>query len=363
MRGPSDGGQARQGRSCGAGATGARVAIGQEETEHIMPKHIARLLAILGAALVLTVIARSFLVPDSFYQFGHYRANSVVEIAAREPAFQGAAYCEGCHAERHAEWSGNNHKSVACETCHGAAKGHPDNGKLPVPADTVALCTLCHEAMPGRPKTQPQVVVAKHAADQPCKTCHNSHAPKIAAVAAKVTGDVVAGQKLADADCASCHGAKGISPNDTWPSLAGQNAAYLVRIMSAYKSGAQEDVIMTPLAKALSDADIRNLAAFYAGLSCVDRSAAAPSGADVEAGKVLAKNCAACHGETGVGTNPAWPNFAGQKAGYLVNVLKAFRGGLRKDPTMASVVRGLSDADINNLAAFYAVQSCQPTKK
>jgi len=92
-------------------------------------------------------------------------------------------------------------------------------------------------------------------------------------------------------------------------------------------------------------------------------AAAAPPPADVEAGKVLAKNCAACHGETGIGTNPAWPNFAGQKAGYLVNVLKAFRGGIRKDPMMASVVRGLSDADINNLAAYYASQRCQPTKK
>jgi cytochrome c553 len=327
-----------------------------------MPKHITRLLTLMGAALVLALIARWFLIPDSFYRFGHFRANSVTEIAAREPAFQGAGYCATCHSERHAEWSANNHKSVACETCHGAAKGHPENGKLPIPADTVALCTLCHEAMPGRPPTQPQVVVAQHAANQQCKTCHNAHTPKIAAVVAKVEGDVAAGRKRADEQCASCHGAKGISPNDTWPSLGGQNAAYLVRIMSAYKSGDQQDVIMTPLAQALSDADIRNLAAYYAGLSCVDR-AAAPAGANIEAGKVLARNCAACHGETGVGTNPAWPNFAGQKAGYLVNVLKAFRGGLRKDPTMAGVVRGLSDADITNLAAYYATQSCQPTKK
>jgi cytochrome c553 len=43
-----------------------------------------------------------------------------------------------------------------------------------------------------------------------------------------------------------------------------------------------------------------------------------------------------------------------------VNVLKAFRGGLRKDPMMAAVVRGLSDADIDHLAAYYAGQSCRP---
>jgi len=328
-----------------------------------MPKHIARLLTLLGVALVLALVVRYFLVPDSFYRFGHFRANAVPQIASKVPVFQGAAYCADCHDERHAQWSAGSHKSVACETCHGAALGHPDNGKLPIPTDTVALCTLCHEAMAGRPKTQPQIVVAQHSAGQQCKTCHNPHAPKIVATAAKVTGNVAAGRKMAEADCASCHGDKGISPNDTWPNLAGQHAAYLVRIMSAYKSGDQQDVMMTPLAKDLSDQDIRNLATYYAELGCTDHGAASAKSGDIEAGKVLAKNCASCHGETGVGTNPAWPNFAGQKAGYLVNVLKAFRGGLRKDPMMAGVVRGLSDADITNLAAFYAAQNCQPAKK
>jgi cytochrome c553 len=328
-----------------------------------MPKHITRLLLLLGAALVLALVARQFLIPESFYRFGHFRANSVTEIAAKEPVFQGSGYCTACHGERHAQWSASSHKSVACETCHGPAKGHPANGKLPTPTDTRALCTLCHEAIVGRAQMPRQIVVASHAGDQPCKTCHNPHSPKIAAVAAKVTGDVAAGGKLADAQCASCHGAKGISPNETWPSLAGQHAPYLVRIMSAYKSGDQQDVMMTPLAKALSDDDIRNLAAYYAELDCTDRSAVGGVRGDVDAGKVLAKNCAACHGETGIGTNPAWPNFAGQKAGYLVNVLKAFRGGIRKDPMMASVVRGLSDADINNLAVFYAAQSCKQPKR
>jgi cytochrome c553 len=74
----------------------------------------------------------------------------------------------------------------------------------------------------------------------------------------------------------------------------------------------------------------------------------------------LSKNCAACHGETGIASNPAWPSLAGQKPGYLANVLKAFRAGLRKDPMMAGVTRGLSDADITNLAAYYAGQSCRP---
>jgi cytochrome c553 len=115
---------------------------------------------------------------------------------------------------------------------------------------------------------------------------------------------------------------------------------------------------MSPIANTLSDADVQNLAAFYAGLSCKAPPSAARVG-DAAAGKSLARNCTACHGETGIGTNPAWPTLAGQRAGYLVNALKAFRAGLRKDPTMAGVVRGLSDSDIASLAAYYAAQSCQ----
>ena len=119
---------------------------------------------------------------------------------------------------------------------------------------------------------------------------------------------------------------------------------------------------MTPVAQPLSDADIQNLAAYFASLPCAAARGATPVG-DAAAGKALAKNCAACHGDTGIASNPAWPALAGQKAGYLVNVLKAFRAGLRKDPMMSGVTRGLSDADIANLAAYYAVQSCRPTKE
>ena len=325
-----------------------------------MPKHIVRLLVLLASFGVLALLAKWYFTADSFYEYGHYRAASVPEIAAQEPVYQTPRYCQTCHGERHAQWSAGNHKSVICEVCHGAAQGHPQNGKLPIPKDTAKLCSLCHEAMPGRPRTQPQIDVAQHSGGQQCIVCHNPHAPKIAAaIAAKVTGDAATGQQRA-AVCAGCHGAQGISPNDTWPNLAGQNAAYLARILAAYKSGDQKDVAMTPIAQPLSAADIQNLAAYYAGLSCTAPPSAARVG-DVAGGKAVAANCAACHGETGAGVNPAWPKLAGQKPGYLVNALKAFRAGLRKDPMMAGVTRGLSDADIANLAAYFAAQTCQPT--
>jgi cytochrome c553 len=328
-----------------------------------VPKHVVRLTALLGGALALGLIAKWYFTAPSFYEYGHYRAASVPEIAAQVPAYQGAGYCKGCHAERHALWSANNHKSVACEVCHGAAQGHPQNGKLPIPADTRKLCSLCHARMPARPRVQPQIDLAQHGAGQQCIVCHNPHAPKIAAAAAVVTGDAAAGGRKHAEVCAACHGAKGISPNDSWPNLAGQSGAYLARILGAYKSGEQTDAMMSPVAQSLSDADVQNLAAYYASLSC--RAPARAPSAAADAGRLLAKNCAACHGETGVGANPAWPHLAGQKAAYLANTLKAFRAGLRKDPMMGGVARGLSDADIANLAAYYAAQSCvaAPAKK
>ncbi len=75
---------------------------------------------------------------------------------------------------------------------------------------------------------------------------------------------------------------------------------------------------------------------------------------DIEAGKAKSAVCAACHGADGISASPIWPNLAGQKEAYLVKQIKAFKSGERKDPSMAPMVAGLTDADIENLAAYYA---------
>ncbi|MGI9265843.1 MAG: c-type cytochrome [Gammaproteobacteria bacterium] len=93
--------------------------------------------------------------------------------------------------------------------------------------------------------------------------------------------------------------------------------------------------------------------ALLAGLATVGAYAG-----DAEAGKAKAATCAACHGPTGVSGNPMWPNLAGQKEAYLVKQIKAFKDGVRTDPTMAPMVAALSDTDIDDLAAFFASQSC-----
>lgn len=75
---------------------------------------------------------------------------------------------------------------------------------------------------------------------------------------------------------------------------------------------------------------------------------------DAAAGKAKAMLCAACHGANGISNNDIWPNLAGQKYGYLVKQIKAFRDGDRKDPSMAPMVKPLTDQDIENLAAYFS---------
>jgi len=75
---------------------------------------------------------------------------------------------------------------------------------------------------------------------------------------------------------------------------------------------------------------------------------------DAAAGKTKAAACAACHGVAGISANDIWPNLAGQKAGYLVAQMKAFRDGQRKNPMMSPMAAPLSDTDIDNLAAYYS---------
>ncbi|MFB3101017.1 MAG: cytochrome c [Gammaproteobacteria bacterium] len=75
---------------------------------------------------------------------------------------------------------------------------------------------------------------------------------------------------------------------------------------------------------------------------------------DIAAGKAKAATCAVCHGAEGVSGNDIWPNLAGQKAGYLVKSMKAFRDGGRKDPIMSPMASPLSDDDIANLAAYFS---------
>ncbi len=82
---------------------------------------------------------------------------------------------------------------------------------------------------------------------------------------------------------------------------------------------------------------------------------------DATKGKAVSETCVACHGSDGNSTNPAWPKIAGQGEGYLAKQLSDFRSDKRNDPTMTAMAKGIaSDADVNDLAAYYASQKTKP---
>jgi cytochrome c553 len=75
---------------------------------------------------------------------------------------------------------------------------------------------------------------------------------------------------------------------------------------------------------------------------------------DVAAGRRKAVQCQTCHGLDGLSKLPEAPNLAGQPEVYLVKALDEFRHGVRKNDMMSIVVKPLSDADVADLAAYYA---------
>ena len=249
-----------------------------------MPAHIVRLLLLLAGFLLVAVAARNYVLDPSYYQFGNYRGDAVIEAAAGAPQHRGPAYCQACHADRHTEWTAGAHSGVKCEACHGPVREHPAVGALSKPDDTIKLCTLCHEAMPGRPAAQPQIVVAehpfKHEGALQCMTCHNPHSPSIggqqgpavaqamdtlAAAEAAAPAPISARLEALTAPCAACHGADGRNPTMS-AALAGNERAMLVRKLQEYRSGVLPNQVMNAVTKSLSDEDIADLAEHYASL-------------------------------------------------------------------------------------------------
>lgn len=163
-------------------------------------------------------------------------------------------------------------------------------------------------------------------------------------------GDQAAG-KTAAAACAGCHGDKGVSGNPAIPSLAGQDAQYLASALHAYKDGARSDETMKGLAASLDDAATKSLAAFYANQQPQPTSVRKPlTTAD------WAQRCDRCHGIDGNSTDARLPALAAQRADYLQKVLHAYRTGERKSPQMAAMSDVLTEADVENLAAYYSRQ-------
>lgn len=163
-------------------------------------------------------------------------------------------------------------------------------------------------------------------------------------------GDAAAG-KAAAAACAGCHGDLGVSGNAATPSLAGQDAQYFVAAMQAYKDGSRADDTMKVFAEPLDDDTFQNLAAYYAALE-----PKAPAVRKPLTTLEWSERCDRCHGVRGNSTDPRMPMLAGQRLDYLQKALRDYRTRARRSAEMAAMSDGLSEDDIDNLAAYYAYQ-------
>ena len=140
------------------------------------------------------------------------------------------------------------------------------------------------------------------------------------------------GQKKASM-CVGCHGIPGYQASfpEVYkvPMIAGQNPGYIASALAAYKKGERKHPTMRGVAAGLSDADMADLAAFYAqyGASSIKPVADAPAPApSAEVAGLLTKGaCASCHGANfSKPIAPTYPKLAGQHADYLYAALRAY---------------------------------------
>ena len=175
--------------------------------------------------------------------------------------------------------------------------------------------------------------------------------------------DIADGKELAVASCAKCHNVDGVSTTKGLPNIAGQRPSYMYLELKAYQSGARANADMVQKVKFLSDDAIAKVAAYYASLDPAEPPKTEPPKYidPVLAGKTAAIPCAKCHGENGVSQKPGVPNLIGMAPKYLAPTISAYKTEDRKldakNEAMKTAISNLSDADVEHVALYYALQT------
>ncbi|HEY8100408.1 MAG TPA: c-type cytochrome [Burkholderiaceae bacterium] len=176
------------------------------------------------------------------------------------------------------------------------------------------------------------------------------------------TGDAARGIPA----CVSCHGAAGNSTIVQNPKLAAQHEAYIVKQLNNFKGAdkatERNNPVMSPIAKALTDDEAKNIAAYLNAQTL--KPGAAKNKDTVEIGKkifragIAEKNvpaCAGCHSPDGAGIPTQFPRIGSQHQEYTAAQLTNFRSGARKNsPQMATIAKRLSDDEIQAVADYVA---------
>jgi len=174
--------------------------------------------------------------------------------------------------------------------------------------------------------------------------------------------DVAKGEAISTNVCAACHAADGSRGSPANPILQGQHAEYLVKQLVEFKEGKRDNPVMKGMASTLSEADMRNVAAFYASKDA--KPGFAKNKESVALGEKIYRGgiadraipaCAGCHSPNGAGIPAQYPRVRGQHADYTEAQLVAFRSGLRKNSAqMTGIAAKLNDKEIKALADYIA---------
>lgn len=171
--------------------------------------------------------------------------------------------------------------------------------------------------------------------------------------------DAAKGQALA-ATCMACHTADGTRGSPANPILQGQHPEYLVKQLVEFKGGKRKNAIMSGLAAALSEDDMKHIAAFYASKKAKEGFAknkeTVSLGEQIWRGGIAAKQvpaCAGCHSPNGAGIPAQYPRIAGQHADYTAAQLTAFNLGQRgNNAQMMTISAKMNDREMKAVADY-----------
>ena len=174
--------------------------------------------------------------------------------------------------------------------------------------------------------------------------------------------DLAKGEATFGAVCAACHAADGNSTTPVNPKLSQQHPEYLVKQLQEFKSGKRANAVMSGMAAALSDDDMRNIAYWLASKPAKagfakDKDTVA-LGERIYRGGIADRQiaaCAGCHSPNGAGIPSQYPRLAGQHADYTTAQLTSFRDGIRKNSAqMMGVAAKMNDREIKAVADYIA---------
>jgi cytochrome c553 len=200
------------------------------------------------------------------------------------------------------------------------------------------------------------------AAQQNAAPAPSPAAPAAKAPQAPAKVDPAQGEAKYTAVCAACHGADGNSGTPANPKLAQQHPEYIVKQLEEFKSGKRVSPVMQGFAAQLSEADMKNIAAFVgtkkAKTGFAKDKVLVTMGERIYRGGIADRQiaaCAGCHSPNGAGIPAQYPRLSGQHADYTASQLVAFRDGARKNSTqMAQIAAKMNDREIRAVADYIA---------